>query len=100
MRTHCSSSSLRETCVVCVVGFMFGMRITEHHKQIDTTLEHRLQTNCDTTLLADVVVPCALMRMLAAGVSILVQARAMCSPFVQALIATVNPFEAHINNTV
>ena len=57
---------------------MLGMQDMEQHTQLDTTQENSKRTNCDTTLLDDVGVPCALMCMLAAGVSIVVQAMALC----------------------
>ena len=57
---------------------MLGMQDMEQHTQLDTTQENSERTNCDTTLLDDVGVPCALMCMLAARVSIVVQAMALC----------------------
>ena len=57
---------------------MLGMQYIEQHTQHDHTQEINKQTNCDTTLLEDVGVPCALMCMLAVPVSIVVQAIALC----------------------
>ena len=58
---------------------MLDTQDMKQHPQLNTTQENCKRTHRDTTLLDDVCVPCALICMLAAGVSILVQAMALCS---------------------
>ena len=57
---------------------MLGTQDMEQHPQLNTTQEDCKRTHRDTTMLDDVCVPCALICMLDAAVSILVQAMALC----------------------
>ena len=88
--------SRASSCLRCVHAEMWGCVLTLHvrthvqasqhhmgphtHTQLDNTRKNGKRRTCNTTLLDDMVVPCALMCMHAARVSIVDQAMALrCS---------------------